>query len=52
MHHLVQSGMIKMDLLLQVTKQTRAKQELVHLHSNHLMYINQIKKRKNGKIAR
>lgn len=48
MHHLVQDGMITMDILLQVTKQTRAQQELVYLHSNHLMCnkSNQKKKKK------
>lgn len=52
MHHLVQNGMITMDLLLQVTKQTRAQQELVYLHSNHLMYnkSNQKKKRLQDKL--
>lgn len=50
MHHLVQNGMITMDLLLQVTKQTRAQQELLYLHSNHLM-CNKSNKKK-AKIAR
>lgn len=52
MHHLVQHGMITMDLLLQVTKQTKAQQELVYLNSNHLMYNKSNQKKKKGKIER